>query len=83
MERKVEKLMAGLFDMKQEDVTDRLTMKNTDGWDSLKHMELVVSIEEAFGVELAFDDIVAMQTLKDIKKILKAKGVNGEDGFEG
>jgi acyl carrier protein len=83
MERKVEKLMANLFDIKQEDVTDRLTMKNTEGWDSLKHMELVVSIEGTFGVELAFDDIVAMQTLKDIKKILKAKGVNGEDGFEG
>jgi acyl carrier protein len=67
--------MANLFDIKTEDVTDSLTMANTDGWDSLKHMELIVSIEHTFGIELTFDEIVAMQTLKDIKKILKEKAV--------
>jgi acyl carrier protein len=67
--------MADLFGIKTEDVTDSLTMANTDGWDSLKHMELIVSIEHTFGIELTFDEIVAMQTLKDIKKILKERAV--------
>ena len=75
MKQEIETLMADLFDIKTEDVTDSLTMANTDGWDSLKHMELIVSIEHTFGVELTFDEIVAMQTLKDIKKILKEKAV--------
>ena len=68
--------MAELFDIKNEDIMDSLTMANTDGWDSLKHMELIVSIEQTFGIELTFEEIVAMQTLKDIKKILKEKGID-------
>ena len=75
MKQEIETLMADLFDIKTEDVTDSLTMASTDGWDSLKHMELIVSIEHTFGIELTFDEIVAMQTLKDIKKILKEKAV--------
>ena len=76
MTEKIETLMADLFDLKNEDITDSLAMENTDGWDSLKHMELIVSIEQTFGIELAFEEIVAMQTLKDIKQILKEKGVD-------
>jgi acyl carrier protein len=76
MTEKIETLMADLFDMKNEDITDSLAMANTDGWDSLKHMELIVSIEQTFGIELAFEEIIAMQTLKDIKQILKEKGVD-------
>ena len=79
MEEKLGTLMANLLDLKREDVTDALTLKETDGWDSLKHMEFIVSIEQAFDVELAFDEIVAMQTVKDVKRVLKGKGVNGED----
>jgi len=76
MKQKIEALMADLFGIKNEDITDSLTMENTDGWDSLKHMELIVSIEQTFGIELSFEEIVAMQTLKDIKKILKEKGID-------
>ena len=76
MEKKTEALMADLFGIKKEDITDSLTMKNTDGWDSLKHMELIVSIEQTFAIELEFEEIVAMQTLKDIKRILTEKGVS-------
>ena len=76
MKQKIETLMADLFNLKNENITDSLTMTNTDGWDSLKHMELIVSIEQTFGIELTFEEIVAMQTLKDIKKILKEKGID-------
>lgn len=79
MEEKLGMLMANLLDIKREDVTDALTLKETDGWDSLKHMEFIVSIEQAFDVELAFDEIVAMHTVKDVERVLEGKGVNGED----
>jgi acyl carrier protein len=76
MKQKIEILMADLFNLNSKDITDSLAMANTDGWDSLKHMELIVSIEETFGVELTIEEIVAMQTLKDIKKILKEKSID-------
>lgn len=76
MKQKLKDLMAELFKMQQEEITDSLIMKDIDVWDSLKHMELIVSIEEMFGIELTFDEIVAMQTFKEIKRILKEKGVD-------
>jgi len=75
MEQQLETLMSGLFNLKAEDISDALTMKNVEGWDSLKHMELIVSLEHTFGLELTVDEIVSMQTLKDIKRILIAKAV--------
>ena len=47
---------------------------DVEAWDSLKHMELVVSLEEAFGMQLTFDEIVAMQSVGEIKRVLRAKG---------
>jgi len=70
MEEKLKMLMAELFKLEEYEITDSLTMKDTDVWDSLKHMELIVSIEESFGIELTFDEIVAMQNFKEIKRML-------------
>jgi acyl carrier protein len=76
MEKKLDELMADLFEMSEEDISDSLTMKNTDVWDSLKHMELVIAIERTFGIELTFDEIVSMQNIGTIKRILKKRGVS-------
>ncbi|MFQ5427960.1 MAG: acyl carrier protein [Thermodesulfobacteriota bacterium] len=75
MSQKLTNLLAELFEMKAEDITDKLTMEDVDLWDSLKHMELIVSIEQAFGIELTFDEISNMQNVKKIKGILLEKGV--------
>ena len=58
-------------------------MKDLEAWDSLKHMELIVSLENKFGIELSFDEIVAMQTVSEIKQVLRQRGVASGDGPEG
>ena len=75
MQQKLAELMSELFGVEKGEIKDGLSMKDMEVWDSLKHMELIVSIEQRFGIELTFDEIVAMQTLKEIKRILREKGV--------
>ena len=58
-------------------ITDDLAMKDLDVWDSLKHMELIVSLEETFSIQLSFDEIVAMQNVREIKRVLMERGVAG------
>ena len=77
MDQKLKEIMVELFGMEENAITDSLTMKDTDVWDSLKHMELIASIEDVFEVELSFDEIVAMQTFKEIKQVLSTKGIEG------
>lgn len=73
----VENLLADVLQIPPSTVTEDLTMKEVDAWDSLKHMELVVSLEQTFGIELSFEDIVAMQSVGEIKRVLRGKGAVG------
>jgi acyl carrier protein len=55
-------------------VTDELAMSDVETWDSLQHMNLIASIEQAYGVELTFEEIVAMRSVGEIKRVLTGKG---------
>lgn len=74
MDEKVEGLLAEVLQMSAADITDDLAMKDVDAWDSLKHMELVVSLEQAFDTQLTFDEIVAMQSVGEIKRVMRERG---------
>jgi len=52
-------------------VNDELMMKDLPVWDSLRHMELVFHLEDAYKIEFTLDEIVAMISVKSIKNILK------------
>jgi acyl carrier protein len=70
----VENLLSEVLQIPASRITEDLAMKDVDAWDSLKHMELIVSLEQGFGIELSFDDIVAMQSVGEIKRVLRERG---------
>lgn len=74
MDQKVASLLAEVLQVPTATITDDLAMKEVEVWDSLKHMEVIVSLEQAFGIELSFDDIVTMRTVAEIKRVLKERG---------
>ena len=49
-------------------------MNDVDTWDSLIHMELIAAVESRFELQLNFDEIVAMKTVGEIKRVLTEKG---------
>jgi acyl carrier protein len=76
VDEKVEGLLAEVLQMSATEITDDLAMKDVDAWDSLKHMELVVSLEQAFDTQLTFDEIVAMQSVGEIKRVMRERGAS-------
>ena len=50
-------------------------MADTRSWDSLAHMELVLTIEERYHVNLSADEIVTMTSIAGIAAVLRAHGV--------
>ena len=74
-DEKIKSLVAGVLQIPAAAVTDELAMKDTEAWDSLKHMELIVSLEQSFDLELSFDEIIRMQSVGEIKTVLKNKAV--------
>ena len=74
VERNVEQVMAEVLQLPPAMINDQLAMQDVDVWDSLKHMELIVSLEETFGVQLNFEEIVTMQSVANIKRVLRDRG---------
>ncbi len=69
------RLLEKTLDLPSESITDDLRMQDTESWDSLKHMALIEEIENAYSLELSFEEIVTMQSVAKIKAVLLEKGV--------
>jgi len=70
---KIEVLLAEVLQIPAATITDDLAMTDLDIWDSLKHMELIMTLEQNFGLQLSFDEIVRMRSVGEIKRVLKAR----------
>jgi acyl carrier protein len=57
------------------DLTDESSVDSVESWDSLNHLNVVMAIEEAFGVQLSADDVIEMRSIATIREILRAKHV--------
>ena len=51
-------------------------LRELKGWDSLKHVLLVVEVEKRLGHQLTAEEIQAMVTLADVATVIGRKGVN-------
>lgn len=56
-------------------INDALSRKDIEGWDSLSHLVLIFEIESAFSVVISDEDIMAIKTIGDIRKVLRKLGV--------
>lgn len=73
---KVKKIVAETFQIRENEITPQTNMKDIDSWDSLTHMELIVSLEDEFGIEFTADEIMEMVDVEKIEKIVGEK-ING------
>lgn len=58
------------------DSTMDLGVGSLPEWDSLGHFNLLLLIEESYDVRFTMEEMSEIKTLKDIAKVLRAKGVD-------
>jgi acyl carrier protein len=75
LDTKLNQLIASLLHIPLNSISDQLAMSEVETWDSLQHMNLIASLEQEFGVEFTFEEIVSMQSVAVIKNVLVGKGV--------
>lgn len=47
--------------------------EHVSGWDSAGHLYLISNLEQTLGVSLDVDDVMEMETVRDIVRILQTK----------
>jgi acyl carrier protein len=75
---RVAALFVKCFKLELEEFSRDLVPEDVLLWDSLGHMNLVMELEDEFGLHLEVDEITEMSSAGKIIDILKAKGVADE-----
>ena len=57
-------------------VTDEQGPGDLPGWDSLGHVNLVNSLERVYSISLEMDEMIAIESVLDIKTLLTKKGIS-------
>jgi len=73
MEDKLKQVFKELFKIEPGDFSEDLDVNSVAGWDSMNHLNLIISLEESFNVSFSTDEVIQMTSVKSIIEILKGK----------
>jgi acyl carrier protein len=76
MDKRLTTLLADIFRLRETDIHPGLQKADVGNWDSLKQMDLVMTLENEFGIMLGIPDILRMVSVAGIIEVLKEKGVD-------
>ena len=70
-EQRIKQVMADVFDMPAETILENVSQDNLEGWYSLKHLDLVVALEEEFEITIPVEEVGNLISFKLIVVIIK------------
>ena len=70
---KVQQAFHDAFDIDPKLVSMETAPDDIPGWDSVGHLGLASSLESTFGVGLDVDDLMEMENVREIVRILQSK----------
>ena len=62
-----------VFDDDELELKPELTAKDVDGWDSLTHLRVILSAEQAFRVKFTTSEIGKLQNVGDLATLIQAR----------
>jgi acyl carrier protein len=70
---KVQEAFRVAFDVDPQSVTMETQASDIPNWDSVGHLSLAASLEEVFGLSLDVDDLMEMESVREIVRIITPK----------
>lgn len=71
LEQRVPILLAEAFQVPQAEITPELAFGDLPQWDSMGHMELMMILEEQFGIEISTETIAELVSVPAIIQYVK------------
>jgi acyl carrier protein len=68
-------LLATVLKVDEQSVTEDTSAKNLKAWNSLRHVELVMAIEKQYQLRFTAAEVVALQSVRQIREILGKRGM--------
>lgn len=70
---KLTQVFQDVFDDDSIEVTPKLSAKDVDGWDSLTHIRLLLTVEKAFKVKFTTSEIGKLANVGDLAALIKTR----------
>ena len=74
-EDKLYRIVSDVLGVPIEDITEDSSPDTITKWDSLAHINLILSLEAEFGVSFSLDDVMEMLSVRLIRAILAERDV--------
>jgi acyl carrier protein len=71
IETRVVNIISSVFGILESDIQDDASPDTIESWDSLKHINLIVSLEEEFLIEFSDEEIFDMMNYKLIIETIR------------
>jgi acyl carrier protein len=62
-----------VFDEGSMEITPELSAKDVDGWDSLTHIRLILTVEKAFKLKFSTSEIGKLENVGDLVALIAAR----------
>jgi acyl carrier protein len=70
---KLTTIMRDVFEDDALEPRPDMTANEVDGWDSLSHLRLVMTVQKAFGVKFSASEIGRMKNVGDLANLIQVK----------
>ena len=67
---KIKQVMSAVFEIPVESIVDDASSDNIENWDSLRHLNLILALEEEFGVSIPDEEVGNLVNYKLIELII-------------
>jgi acyl carrier protein len=76
-EDKLNAVVAAMLDIDVSTVGPTTSTDTVEQWDSVRHMNLVIALEDAFGITIPDDEVASMTSYPIVKAIVEEQLARG------
>lgn len=65
--------VSDVLDLENLELTENSTAESVEGWDSLAHINIIIAIEQDFGIKFTLEEIGEFENIKKIVDSIEQK----------
>lgn len=73
IKQKTNVIFRNVFADNSIEVTEEMTAKDVERWDSLNHLTMISAVEKEFGIKFKLKEMVGMKNVGDMLRLIETK----------
>lgn len=69
----LKKVILNELNISSYDINEETTAKDVPGWDSLRHMNIILAVETQFNVKFKGLEVLRIKNVGDLQKLINSK----------